>query len=83
MVHNEKCDNCLHRTVCYFTFPGHELTDADGECCHYMNINDIENKAINKVFDKLDRCLTFGTTDGVYVSLFDIDDIKKELTRKE
>ena len=35
------------------------------------------------VFDKLDKCLTFGTTDGVYVSMRDIDRIKKELTGKE
>ena len=35
------------------------------------------------VFDKLDKCLAFGTTDGVYVSLYDIDRIKKELTGRE
>ena len=35
------------------------------------------------VFDKLDKCLTFGTTDDVYVSMRDIDRIKKELIGKE
>ena len=83
MIHNEKCDNCLCRTVCHFTFPGYELTDQDGECGHYININDIKNKAMTKVFDEIDKCITFGTTDGVYVSLASIDKIKKELTGKE
>jgi len=35
------------------------------------------------VFDRLDKCLSFGTTDGVYVSMNDIDKIKKELTGEE
>jgi hypothetical protein len=35
------------------------------------------------VFDRLDKCLSFGTTDGVYVSMNDIDKIKKDLTGEE
>ena len=48
MVHNEKCDNCLCRTVCYFTFPGHELTEEDGECGHFISKTEIINSAIKQ-----------------------------------
>ena len=53
MIHNEKCDNCLCRTVCYFTFPGHELTEEDGECGHYIHAKGIINPAIKKFVGKL------------------------------
>ena len=46
MIHNEKCDNCLCRTVCHFTFPGYELTEEDGECGHYICKKDIEVSAL-------------------------------------
>ena len=53
MMHSEKCDNCLCRTVCYFTFPGHELTEEDGECGHCIYKKDIINPILNEVFQKL------------------------------
>ena len=53
MIHNEKCDNCLCRTVCHFTFPGYELTEKDGECGHYIYKKDIVNPIIKKIFQRL------------------------------
>ena len=35
------------------------------------------------MFDRLDKCLSFGATDGVYVSMNDIDKIKKDLTGED
>jgi hypothetical protein len=52
-MHNEKCDNCLCRTVCYFTFPGHELTEEDGECGHYIFKEDVVTPVIKKIFRRL------------------------------
>ena len=53
MIHNERCDNCLCRTVCYFTFPGHELTEKDGKCGHFISTKDIVLPAIKEFAEEL------------------------------
>lgn len=88
MIHSEKCDNCLCRTVCYFTFPGHELTEEDGECGHYIYAKDIINPAIKKFVGKLheeseEYDLGWGAGWLYGISTDKIDKIEKEFIGEE
>lgn len=84
MIHNEKCDNCLCRTVCYFTFPGHELTEKDGECGHFISAKDIVLPAIKEFAEKLkEKSEYFWEEKESFVSEEDIDNLVKEKMREE
>lgn len=53
----------------------------DDKCDHCIE-REMHN-GMKIVFDRLDKCLSFGATGGVYVSMNDIDKIKKDLTGEE
>lgn len=82
MIHNEKCDNCLCRTVCHFTFPGYELTEEDGECGHFISKTDIINSAIKQFTKDLKEHYFYDLErEGIFEE--DIDNFTNSLTRKE
>ena len=87
MIHNEKCDNCLCRTVCYFTFPGHELTEEDGECGHYICKKDIINPKIIEFSDEIIEYITLklGKTQNILSNeiIWFIQNLEEKKIRKE